>query len=643
MNLLLIKVIKLLVFLSVIQSICISGQALAKDKLLINSETQWKYFAKPEDVAKNWNVTTFDDSQWQEGKSGFGYGDDDDNTLLSEMRGSFDKVYLRSSFNFERGPQLHLYMYFDDAFIAYINGKEVARSSVDSHGKVTPTRDAKIKRYSIELPFSKNHQYTLAIEGFNHHKNSSDFSLIPWLGTKYLNSTQRAWMAIPKELSKQQATNDIEELQYYLKDRASYLTRNDADIIEVLNTLTSKLPETINTQEFAGLINEQVLKMGDCHYKMSPNPIFRQKGGNLPFKLARTNIGWVAIEAKGKHLLHDDYPLIKEINGIPLSALKAQASRYVKACSKQMVDKRSLSVMQYNFPKVIANITPEMGNELKVTLGRNLDDSTFTLTLPYNKRAIGRGIISYEKSHLLAENIGYLRIKSMNKSIDKVHRAMADFSDTDGLIIDIRNNGGGTYDILDAIYGYFLPENDIGKIVNVAAVKKSKAFKDNHLYYRKTLPLDNEYWTDKQRQVIKEFSHTFSPQWAFKRNDYSEWHYRFAQPEKIHQKRYTKPVIVLTNAASASASDGFANAFKLLPQVKLMGEATAGMSGAKRPVSLGYSKLTLNLSSMASFRPNGKLFEGNGVEVDIEQLPTINDYILKQDSVLKSAHRILTQ
>lgn len=100
---------------------------------------------------------------------------------------------------------------------------------------------------------------------------------------------------------------------------------------------------------------------------------------------------------------------------------------------------------------------------------------------------------------------------------------------------------------------------------------------------------------------------------------------------------------MLTNAGSASASDGFANAFKLLPQTTLMGEATAGMSGSNRPVTLGYSKLTLNLSSMISFRPNGQLFEGNGVEVDIEQVPTVNDYIYHEDSVLKSAHNILTK
>lgn len=634
---------KLFVFLSIAQCLFLSNQVIAEDKLLIDNETKWKYFAKPEPVAKDWNTATFDDSQWKTGKAGFGYGDGDDTTLLAEMYGAFDKVYIRSSFSFERDSKpLHLYMYFDDAFIAYVNGKEVARSSVDIAGKVTPTGDPKIKRYTIELPFSKSKQYTIAIEGFNHHRSSSDFSLIPWLGTKYLNSSQRAWMAIPKEITKQQAITDIEELQYYLTDRASYLTRNNIDIIEALNKLSTKLPEKINTQMFAGLLHEQVLKMGDCHYKMSPNPMFRSKGDNLPFKLARAKNGWVAIDAKGYQLLHDDYPLVKAINGIPLAQLKTQASRFVKACSKQMVDKSSLSVMQYYFPKVISAAGLTLEDEISVTLARNSDQSTVSLTLPLSKRAIRRGKIKYEKSHLLSKNIGYLRINSMSKNVDEIHRAMHEFNGTDGLIIDIRNNGGGTYDKLDAIYGYFLPPNDIGKIINVAAVKKSKAFKANHLDYRQTFTLENDYWSKKQRQMIKEFSSSFSPQWSFQRNHFTQWHYRIAAPQKKLQYHYKKPVIVLTNAGSASASDGFANAFKLLPQAKLMGEATAGMSGANRSVSLGYSNLTLNLSSMASFRPNGKLFEGNGVEVDIVQLPTVDDYTSIEDSVLKSAHHLLT-
>ena len=40
------------------------------------------------------------------------------------------------------------------------------------------------------------------------------------------------------------------------------------------------------------------------------------------------------------------------------------------------------------------------------------------------------------------------------------------------------------------------------------------------------------------------------------------------------------------------------------------------------------------LSSMASFRPNGRLFDGNGIEVDVAVEPTLEDYTSDADSVL---------
>lgn len=110
------------------------------DQLFVNTNTLWRYFAKTERVSEEWNSAAFDDSQWRLGKAS--YGDGDDTTVLSDMYENFDKVYIRTSFSIEKDSEpSHLYMYFDDAFIVYINGKEVARSSVDSSGKVKPTTD----------------------------------------------------------------------------------------------------------------------------------------------------------------------------------------------------------------------------------------------------------------------------------------------------------------------------------------------------------------------------------------------------------------------------------------------------------------------------------------------------------------------
>ena len=101
------------------------------------------------------------------------------------------------------------------------------------------------------------------------------------------------------------------------------------------------------------------------------------------------------------------------------------------------------------------------------------------------------------------------------------------------------------------------------------------------------------------------------------------------------------PVIVLCNAASFSATDGFLSAFADLPNVKLLGEPSGGGSGARRRFTLPHTNATVSISSMASFRPNGKLFDGNGIEVDIESRARLEDFTDNQDTVLDQAVRWL--
>ena len=68
---------------------------------------------------------------WKRGSAGFGYGDEDDETLLAGMEGQFRRLYLARAFTLEVVPQgtpLKLIVDYDDAFVARLNGVEIARS-----------------------------------------------------------------------------------------------------------------------------------------------------------------------------------------------------------------------------------------------------------------------------------------------------------------------------------------------------------------------------------------------------------------------------------------------------------------------------------------------------------------------------------
>ncbi len=71
----------------------------------------------------------FDDAAWLSGPGGFGYGDNDDNTVIPQCT----SVYMRISFNVPDSSAVEsaiLNMDYDDAFIAYLNGHEIARAGL---------------------------------------------------------------------------------------------------------------------------------------------------------------------------------------------------------------------------------------------------------------------------------------------------------------------------------------------------------------------------------------------------------------------------------------------------------------------------------------------------------------------------------
>src|SRR5262249_10804011 len=156
-------------------------------------------------------------------------------------------------------------------------------------------------------------------------------------------------------------------------------------------------------------------------------------------------------------------------------------------------------------------------------------------------------------------------------------------------------------------------------------------------------------WTEAEQAAIREAANSFQPEWILPPGKFSEWHYMILSRARSGRGGpsqrtvggisddyffYNRPVVVLCNAGTFSAADGFVNAFADLPQVTVIGEPSAGGSGATRYFELPKTHIEIALASMASFRPNGKMFDGNGIEVDILAKPTLGDFTASADSVL---------
>jgi len=52
----------------------------------------WTYFKGTVEPPPDWNTINFDDSSWDSGPTGIGYGDGDDATVLSDMKGNYMSV-----------------------------------------------------------------------------------------------------------------------------------------------------------------------------------------------------------------------------------------------------------------------------------------------------------------------------------------------------------------------------------------------------------------------------------------------------------------------------------------------------------------------------------------------------------------------
>lgn len=161
----------------------------------INWGDLWKYRLGTSEPPADWNTIGFDDSVWDTGPSGFGYGDDDDSTIIA----STISLYLRKNFAIDEVQNIQyaiLHVDYDDAFVAYLNGVEIARANIGTPGVRPPFDQTSNTDHEAQLfqggepeAFIINDVQSLlepgdnvlAIQVHNISTGSSDLSLIPFL------------------------------------------------------------------------------------------------------------------------------------------------------------------------------------------------------------------------------------------------------------------------------------------------------------------------------------------------------------------------------------------------------------------------------------------------------------------------------
>jgi len=160
---------------------------------VVNADVLWRYTPGDASVSPDWKTKDFDDSGWLEGPGGIGYGDGDDATIIDPTT----TLYIRHDFLISDITEIlavNLYVDYDDGFVAYLNGEEIARANMNNAG-LNPSYDQFsdncISEVDIPNLFSLSDGVidnlltagvnNLAIEIHNCTATSSDMSSSTWL------------------------------------------------------------------------------------------------------------------------------------------------------------------------------------------------------------------------------------------------------------------------------------------------------------------------------------------------------------------------------------------------------------------------------------------------------------------------------
>lgn len=186
-----------LICLFLISCVFANAQNVHHWESLVNAANEWRYFSGTSEPPAAWADLSFDDSGWAKGAGGIGYGDGDDATIISRV----SSVYIRKKFAVTEADKivsLVLFIDFDDAFVAYLNGNEIARANIGTPG-VRPSYNqyagncdaeaqlpgggipAKFLLGSAQLAYLKSGENVLAIQVHDCNATSSDMSSTSFL------------------------------------------------------------------------------------------------------------------------------------------------------------------------------------------------------------------------------------------------------------------------------------------------------------------------------------------------------------------------------------------------------------------------------------------------------------------------------
>jgi Peptidase family S41/Tricorn protease C1 domain len=201
-------------------------------------------------------------------------------------------------------------------------------------------------------------------------------------------------------------------------------------------------------------------------------------------------------------------------------------------------------------------------------------------------------------NQILNDSIGYVRYSSFGNSVGDgdLDYLMERFKNTRGIILDVRDNGGGSMATVFKLMARFVEKKIL---VGYSYTKESKA----HNGFSKPIPF-------------------------------------YATPAK-KRTPYTKPVVILINRGCFSATTHFAAFMSILPNVTLVGDRTGGGGGI--PISADLPNgWQYRFSATYQTTVDGFNFE-HGFPPDVEVSTGPKEELEGRDAIVEKAIEIIKE